>query len=218
MRCDAATGAGRASLDERKRLGQVAADAGFSKRSGGFGSPRLSEIPLMNSPGGDQTPDAQGTASRATVAFVAPGRPPTSNKNLKKHGERAKIEYSKLYDMAGGLKSDELSYAAVYYFVPGYRPSNDADAGNVHKRVLDGLTGVAYEDDHVVRLVMAGVIDYGPTAAGPLRVDELDLTGVPPHALAALATAIASAKDHFLYVEIGPLRPEMMKFGIGDSR
>lgn len=154
---------------------------------------------------------------RPVVAFVAPGRPPTSNKTVGKHGERAKLEYSRRYIAAGGTKSDEFSYAAVYYFVPGYRPSNDADAGNVHKRVLDGLQGAAYEDDHVVRIVMAGVIDYGPTANGPLRLEEIDLTRVPPSALEELATAIASAKDHFLYVEIGPLRPAMMAFGMGDA-
>jgi hypothetical protein len=113
--------------------------------------------------------------------------------------------------------SDEFSYAAVYYFVPGYRPSNDADAGNVHKRVLDGLQGVAYEDDHVVRIIMAGVIDYGPTADGPLRVEEIDLTRIPPNALQELATAIESGSDHFLYVEIGPLRPAMIAFGLGDA-
>ncbi|HEU0133873.1 MAG TPA: hypothetical protein VFR28_03545 [Allosphingosinicella sp.] len=146
------------------------------------------------------------------------GRPPTSNKAVGKYGERAKARYSKLYGLAGGTKSNELTYAAVYYFVPGYRSSNDADAGNVHKRVLDGLEGHAFDDDHVVRFVMAGVIDYGPSAGGPLRVDELDLTGVPAHALPALAAAISSAEDHFLYVEIGPLRPEMMAFGMGGSR
>jgi len=156
--------------------------------------------------------------SRATVAFVARGRPRTSNKNVGKSGERAKQEYSKLYAQAGGAKSEELSYATVYYFVPGYRPSNDADAGNIHKRVLDGLQGTAYEDDHVVRLITSGVIDYGPAAVGPLRVDQLDLTGVPALALADLAKAIASAADHFLYVEIGPLRPSMMAFGIGEER
>ena len=161
----------------------------------------------------DEAPDRP----RPVVAFVAPGRPPTSNKTVGKHGERAKLEYSRRYIAAGGTKSDEFSYVAVYYFVPGYRPSNDADAGNIHKRVLDGLQGAAYQDDHVVRVVTAGVIDYGPTANGPLRLEEIDLTSVPASALNDLATAIASAKHHFLYVEIGPLRPAMMAFGIGDA-
>lgn len=173
--------------------------------SGRFGDPSMSAAV--------ETPDGP----RSVVAFVAPGRPPTSNKTVGKHGARAKLEYSRRYIAAGGAKSEEFSYAAVYYFVPGYRPSNDADAGNIHKRVLDGLQGVAYEDDHIVRIVTAGVIDYGPTANGPLRLEEIDLTRVPPSALEELATAIASAKDHFLYVEIGPLRPAMMAFGIGDA-
>lgn len=155
---------------------------------------------------------------RSTVAFVASGRPPTSNKPVGKYGAQAKEEYSRLYRASGGAHSNELSYAAVYYFVPGYRPNNDADAGNVHKRVLDGLQGFAYDDDHVVRLVTAGIVDYGATATGPLRVDQLDLTNVPAHALADLATAIATGIDHFLYVEIGPLRPSMMAFGIGETR
>lgn len=154
---------------------------------------------------------------RSVVAFVVPGRPPTSNKAVGRYGERAKLEYSRRYIAAGGTNCDEFSYAAVYYFVPGYRPSNDADAGNVHKRVLDGLQGTAYEDDHVVRIITSGVIDYGPTANGPLRLEEIDLTRVPPSALADLLAAIASAKEHFLYVEIGPLRPAMMAFGIGDA-
>jgi hypothetical protein len=164
------------------------------------------------------TAGAPVTAPRATVAFIAFGRPPTSNKSVGKYGALAKQQYSRLYRAAGGAHSNELSYAAVYYFVPGYRPNHDADAGNVHKRVLDGLEGFAYDDDHVVRLVTAGVIDYGATATGPLRVDELDLTNVPAHALADLATAIATATDRFLYVEIGPLRPAMMAFGIGETR
>lgn len=154
---------------------------------------------------------------RPTVAFLAPGRPRSSNKAVGKYGERAKAEYAKLYLAAGGAHSNDLSYAAVYYFAPGYRPSSDADAGNVHKRVLDGLEGAAYDDDHVVRLVTSGIIDYGAAASGPLKVDELDLTNVPAAVLTALAEAIATATDHFLYVEIGPLRPAMMAFGIGDQ-
>lgn len=159
---------------------------------------------------------ANASEARKTVAFVAPGRPLTSNKNVGKYGDRVKREYSRLYTAAGGTLSNELSYAAIYYFVPGYRPSNDADAGNVPKRVLDGLEGAAYDDDHVVRWVAAGVVDYGPTAKGPLSVDELDLTHVPAAALASLAIAIDAAAEHFLYVEIGPLRPAIMTFGIGD--
>lgn len=155
---------------------------------------------------------------RATVAFVASGRPPTSNKSVGKKGGQAMAQYNRLYKAAGGALSNELTYATVYYFVPGYKPSNDADAGNVNKRVLDGLQGVAYDDDHVVRLVTSGVIDYGVSASGPLRVEQLDLTHVPAHALPDLATAIAQGTDHFLYVEVGPLRPAMMVFGIGEQK
>ena len=51
---------------------------------------------------------------RSTVAFIAFGRPPTSNKTVGKYGAQAKQEYSRLYKVAGGAHSNELSYAAVY--------------------------------------------------------------------------------------------------------
>lgn len=148
------------------------------------------------------------------VAFVRPGRPRTSNKNVGEIGERAKQDMQDLYRAAGGRSSERHRYGVVYYFVRGYRPATDADAGNVSKRVWDALEGVAYKDDHVVRLQLAGLVETGPVAAGEIIYQDLDLTGVPEPALTRLLELIASEERHFLYIELGPLRSPMFVFNL----
>ena len=98
-----------------------------------------------------------GDAGRARpVAFVVEGRPPSSNKNVGASGLRYQQHVAQLYRAAGGTWSNEHRYGVVYYFLRRYRPSRDADVGNVTKRLWDALTGVGYADDEVVRLQLAG--------------------------------------------------------------
>ena len=96
----------------------------------------------------------------------------------------------------------------------GYRAATDADAGNVSKRIWDALEGVAYEDDHVVRLQIAGVVETGPAQAGEITYASLDLARMPAAALAQLLELIASDERHFLYVELGPLRSSLFAFNL----
>jgi Holliday junction resolvase RusA-like endonuclease len=153
---------------------------------------------------------------REVVAFVAKGRPFTSNKTVKAVGDIAKKRYGQAYaQAAGGRISNDLCYVIVWYFAPGYKPGNDPDAGNVHKRVLDGMEGKAYDDDNVARIVISGVIDYGRNVEGTIRLEEVDLSHMPRRALRDFAALIDKGLDHFLYVEVGPLRRSMYRFNAG---
>jgi hypothetical protein len=110
-----------------------------------------------------------GEGTRKPIAFVRAGRPPTANKNLRGKGAKVQEEFAGLYVAASGQFSAEHRYGVVYY-----RPETDADAGNVSKRIWDGLEGAAYKDDHVVRFQIAGVVGGGTkhviyVEIGPVR-------------------------------------------------
>jgi hypothetical protein len=119
----------------------------------------------------------------------------------------------RLFVEAGGACLTEPLYGIVYYVAQQYRPTNDADADNLSKRLWDALQATAYDDDKLVRLRIAGVIAPSslPTAAS---LDDLDLTGAPDDVAGALAGFIAAGEDHNLYVEIGLLHPAMFRFGL----
>lgn len=152
---------------------------------------------------------------RRTVAFVRPGRPPTSNKNVGGRGLDIQKSLAALYLAAGGTLSDEHCYGIVYYFVQNYSQATDADAGNVSKRIWDALQSVAYTDDHVVRFQSVGVIEIGQTRSGEISLESLDLTDVPQPALERLLELIAGGTKHVIYVEVGPIRPSMFAFNMG---
>jgi hypothetical protein len=152
------------------------------------------------------------------VAFVRAGRPPSANKNLGVAGRRLQQDLATLYREAGGVHSDTHRYGVVYYFVRGYRPSNDPDAGNVSKRIWDALEGVAYDDDHVVRLQIAGLIEIGQAPSGDLVVEDIDLADVPSRALNQLLGLIAEGVPHILYVELGPIRPSLFMFNLAANQ
>jgi hypothetical protein len=149
------------------------------------------------------------------VVFVRAGRPPTSNKNIGVKGRQVQGELAKFYSEAGGGFSDEHRYGIVYYFVRGYRPTNDADAGNVSKRVWDALEGTAYRDDHVVRFQIAGLIECGEAPSGEVAFGQGDMTDVPDSVFGKLLQMLDDAEtQHVLYVEIGPIRPTMFTFNL----
>jgi hypothetical protein len=105
----------------------------------------------------------------------------------------------------------------IYYFVRGYRPSNDPDAGNVSKRIWDALEGAAYDDDHVVRLQIAGLIEIGQTPSGDLAIEDIDLADVPSRALDQLLGLINEGVARILYVELGHIRPSLFMFNLAAS-
>lgn len=148
------------------------------------------------------------------TCFVRSGRPPTANKKVEARGQRAQDEMRELYRAAGGEFSDEHRYGIVYYFVRSYRPANDADADNVSKRVWDALEGAAYQDDQVVRLRLAGVIEAGPAKDQAPALQELDLSDMPAPAARELLRLVAAQERHILDVEIGPVRPAMFAFNL----
>lgn len=153
------------------------------------------------------------------IAFVRPGRPPTSNRNLGQRGEKFQQDVRDLYAAAGGLFDSSHRYGVVYYFRRGYWPATDADAGNLGKRVWDSLNDVAFKDDNVVRLQIAGVVNIGDAAAGGIGYQDLDLTAVPGNALAKLLALIdGGAEHHILYVEIGTLSSSMFVFNLARGR
>lgn len=152
---------------------------------------------------------------RAPVAFVRVGRPPSANKNLGTAGRRIQQELANLYREAEGAYSNAHRYGIIYYFVRNYRASNDADAGNVGKRVWDALEGVAYRDDHVVRMQVSGLIEIGQAPSGEVAFEDIDLTDIPAGALNQLLGLIAEGVPHILYVELGDIRPSLFMFNLG---
>lgn len=150
----------------------------------------------------------------AVIAFVRAGRPPTATKNIGGRGSRAQQQLRELYLAAGGTYSSDYRYGIVYYFVRGYRPATDADADNLSKRIWDALEGVAYHDDQLVRLRMAGVIEAGRARDGAPALEELDLSDLPSEAARELLGLVASEERHILYVEVAPVRPEMYLFNL----
>jgi hypothetical protein len=113
---------------------------------------------------------------------------------------------------------DAHRYGIVYYFVRGYRPSNDPDAGNVSKRVWDALEGVAYDDDQVVRLQIAGLLEIGQARSGGLAIEDIDLADVPSRALNQLLELINKRVPHILYVELGHIRPSLFMFNLASNQ
>lgn len=68
---------------------------------------------------------------------------------------------------------------------------------------------MAYENDQVVRLRMAGVIEAERARDGAPALEELDLSEVPAEAARELLRLVAKEEQHILYVEVARVRPEM---------
>jgi Endodeoxyribonuclease RusA. len=96
-------------------------------------------------------------------------------------------------------------YGVVYYFPRRY---TQLDADNISKTVWDALKSVAYDDDRVVRLRIAGIANLrSPDMVG------FDLTKMPGD-VAAKLLAMVGQVDHLLYIEVGALRAEMFRFAL----
>jgi hypothetical protein len=152
------------------------------------------------------------------VSFVFVGRPPSGNKNVGSGGALARERMRELYRARGGPRWGPPCYGIAYYFVRGYDPRRDADADNVAKPLWDALEGVAYHDDHVLRLRIAGVVELGFAREPSIEALELDLEPLDPAFAADLLRLIESGAKRFLYVEIGPARASMFAFNLASAR
>lgn len=151
------------------------------------------------------------------VAFLIAGRPPTANKTGGSRRPAFVRRVREGFVSAGGAVATQPCYGLVYYFVQGYRPSNDADADNISKPVWDALKGTAYDDDKIVRLRIAAVVDTGSEPGGPPALTDLGLSDMRPDLASHLVEMIGAGKRHILYVEIGRLDPRMLRFGLADG-
>jgi hypothetical protein len=80
--------------------------------------------------------------------------------------------------------------------------------------IWDALEGAAYDDDHVVRLRIAGLIEIGHAPSGDLAIEDIDLADVPSRALDQLLGLINEGVAHILYVELGDIRPSLFMFNL----
>ena len=103
----------------------------------------------------------------------------------------------------------------MFYFVRHYDPRRHGDADNVSKPTWDALEGLAYDDDHRVRLRIAAVIEMEPEEDGYPSIQGLDLSAVPVAIADRLLEFVESDEDHVVYVELGAVTSEMLTFGIG---
>jgi hypothetical protein len=145
------------------------------------------------------------------VAFACPVRPisvnarPTVRKRETYRNKLLEAFKEAVEDLA---MLDDLPYGVVYLFSlhdRGY------DADNISKPLWDALRGVAYRDASAVRLRVAGVLDMRT-----MDLASLDLTTIPERTTKGLLDLLGK-EAHVLYVEIGPLRPALYRFGIGTS-
>ena len=145
------------------------------------------------------------------IAFVLPRKP--LSYNAFRDASRKASYTSALRDSylaAGGHPHAVTAphYGIVYHL---HRPDDPTDADNISKPVWDALRRVAYEDDALVELRIAGKLRIGRGLPA-----TLNLTGVPRDALRRLTVlAGKQSTDHMLYVELGTLRSAMFAFGLG---
>ncbi len=66
---------------------------------------------------------------------------------------------------------------------------------------------MAYEDDSIIKLRHAGIIDLRET-----DLQQFDLTSIPDDVADSFLDMVGSEK-HILYIELGKLRNDMMIFG-----
>ena len=95
-------------------------------------------------------------------------------------------------------------YGVVYYF---YRRNNQLDADNLSKPVWDALEGVAFENDLLIRLRHAGVVDLRST-----DMTTFDLSKMPD-TVADNFIQMIGVEEHILYVEFGILHQSMFLLG-----
>lgn len=138
------------------------------------------------------------------LTFLCASRPRSANKN-RKYSSRYKDSLEKAikkYFPSIKLLEDQL-YGSVYYF---HSVPTQIDADNLSKPIWDALEGVVYKDDSIIKLRHAGIVDL---KAGDFH--EIDLTDLPDIVTNDFFEMIDN-EEHFLYIEIGLLKPNMFTF------
>ena len=95
-------------------------------------------------------------------------------------------------------------YGKVYYF---HWESTQLDADNLSKPIWDALEGLAYEDDSIIKLRHAGIIDLRET-----DLQQFDLTSIPDDVADSFLDMVGSEK-HILYIELGKFLNNLIIFG-----
>ncbi len=136
-------------------------------------------------------------------AFLSSQRPRSVNARMTdRFQERIRQAYHTYYP-ATDLLAEPL-YGVVYYF---HNQHNQLDADNLSKPIWDALEGLAFEDDRVIQLRHAGVVDLRST-----DMTTFDLSSMPDTVIDDFIEMIGS-EDHVLYVEFGNLDQSMFLFG-----
>ncbi|MDM8521817.1 RusA family crossover junction endodeoxyribonuclease [Desulfococcaceae bacterium HSG8] len=136
-------------------------------------------------------------------AFLSNKKPKSMQSGTKsKYQEHLKDAYNKY------CNSDEFEvvplYGKAYYF---HKESTQLDADNMSKPIWDALEGLAYEDDSIIKLRHAGIVDLRET-----DLELFDLSSIPDNVANSFLDMIGSEK-HILYIELGKLRNDMIVFG-----
>jgi hypothetical protein len=97
-----------------------------------------------------------------------------------------------------------LLYGIVYYF---HKRTNELDADNLSKPIWDALEGMAFEDDLLIQMRHAGIVDLRST-----DMTAFDLSRMPD-TVAETFIQMIGVEDHILYVELGRLHQSMFVFG-----
>ncbi|MCP4351585.1 MAG: RusA family crossover junction endodeoxyribonuclease [Desulfobacterales bacterium] len=133
-----------------------------------------------------------------------------SNKKPKsmQSGTKSKYQEHLRYAYNEYCNSDDFEvvplYGKAYYF---HRESTQLDADNMSKPIWDALEGLAYEDDSIIKLRHAGIVDLRET-----DLELFDLSSIPDSVANSFLDMIGSEK-HILYIELGKLRNDMIVFG-----
>lgn len=136
-------------------------------------------------------------------AFISNQRPRSVNaRTTDRFQERIRQSYRE-YN-SGDMFLTEPLYGVVYYF---YNRNNQLDADNLSKPIWDALEGLAFDDDFLIRIRHAGIVDLRST-----DMNTFDLSNMPDN-VAANFIQMIGVEDHILYVELGNLHQSMFVFG-----
>jgi hypothetical protein len=136
-------------------------------------------------------------------AFLCTHRPRSVNARTTGRFQQLIREAYLNYYPAGERLHHPL-YGIVYYF---HNKPNQLDADNLSKPIWDALKGLVYDDDLIIQLRHAGVIDLSRT-----DMTLFDLSKMPDKVAIDFIGMIGS-KSNILYVEFGKLDQGMFIFG-----
>jgi hypothetical protein len=142
-----------------------------------------------------------------TVAFVVDRQPPSAQKG---HNGRFEAEVGVAARTALG-PTFSLFSGPIYVRITWFRHKRSGpDLDNIPKRIIDGMKGVVFDDDHRVVQCILNRIDT-----------QLDYTISDQHvsmgAYEQLLQMLEEPRPHILYVEAGPIMDVQVAFGPVDG-